>query len=607
MPWKYKTAVVIDDAFGPPQAGRVLPEDKDRWIDYVLETEDAHENLLAAFSHLEIKEIAKLLQELTSSPTHLEDLWRRHISAKLTGVGLEILFETEELKRQADVHKAEVVRDLLFEELGTDNVRTHASLEEASEALQHADLAFVDFFLSKDEQAQTALDRIKENAELLKQPRLLFFMSSRANIEMQQRVRALIHKRSAFFEVMSKQDITKESVKARLERKRESFEGNASLNAIIEGLANAIRDAAHDLVEMTEVLETHDLALLNLARLEAEGETLGEYLTWLFSEFVAAKARRLSNEQKLAPIDSKQIGFTGQLRQSKVLFDLFSEVVFAPGLRHGSPVRFGEVLVSAADPNNYLLVVTPACDLARCEPNLEVLCVPGTASAFNDAKSHAMRRLYGKAGPTLCHLRVHPNPQGDKHIYSLIEWNTKAAFTKPVSQLASDSFARVQLMNEVFAQEVKEEALRSLGRVGTQINPPPAAPLGATIRWRQAKETPEKRTPEEAFIPALLMYSEVTGSDKPHTGPLIVLSDAFRQWIRNEIEGAAGGQALEERLNGCLIDLGRREYFKPNKQLQVNEGHYRIQVLPSNETLPDKLTVFLEITLWTDAEEEGNS
>jgi CheY-like chemotaxis protein len=606
MSWKYKTAVVIDDALGPPQPGRVPSEDKDRWIDYILDTQDACKRLLAAFNHLKITEIEKLLQELTSSSAHLQELWRRHISKDLTDVGLEILFDTEELNRQADAQKAAVVRDLLLEELGASNVRTYASLEEASEALCNADLAFVDFFLNKDEQAQTALDRIKANAEPLARPPLLFFMSSRANIETQQRVRALIHKRSAFFEVMRKQDITKEFVKAWLERKCESFEANQSLLTIINSLAQAISAAAHNLVEMTEVLETHDLALLNLARLKAEGETLGEYLTWLFSEFVAAKARRLSNEQKLAPIDSKQIGFTGQLRQSTVLFDLFSEVVFGPGLRHGEPVRFGEVLVSAADPNHYLLVVTPACDLARCEPNLEVLCVPGKASAFNDVRSHAMRRLYGKAGSTLCHLRVHPNAQGDKNIYSLIEWNTKAALTKPVSQLASDAFVRVQLMNEVFAQEVKEEALRSLGRVGTQINPPPAAPLRATIRWRLAKDQHEKSTPDDAFLAALMTYSEVTGPDKPHTGPMIVLSDDFRRWIRNEIEGAAGGQPLDARLVECLTDLNR-EHFKANNKLQFNGEHYRIQVLPSNETLPDKFNGFLEITLWTDAREEGNN
>ncbi|OJH37073.1 hypothetical protein BON30_31835 [Cystobacter ferrugineus] len=520
-------------------------------------------------------------------------------------VGLDMLFETEELNRKADVNKASMVRGLLSEELGESNVSAYASLEEASEALSTADLAFVDFFLGKEEQLQAALDRIKDNAELLRRPQLLFFMSSRANIDTQQRVRAMVRKQSAFFEVMRKQDITKEFVKARLDRKLQSFEANKSLVAIIENLAKSISDAAGTLVEMTEVLETHDLVLLNLARLEAEGETLGEYLTWLFSEFVAAKARRLSNEQKSTPIDSKQIGFTGQLSQSKVLFDLFSEVVFGPGLGREERLRFGEVLMLAADPSQYLLVITPACDLARCEPSLEVLCVPGKASPFNDVKVHATQRLYGKAGRggALCHLRVHPNAQGDKEMYSLIEWNTKAAFTKSVEYLESEVFKRVQLMNEVFAQEVKEEALRSLGRVGTQINPPPAVPLSATIRWRRPKEVKDRRTPDESFLAALMTYSEV------NKGPMIVLSDAFREWIRKEIESAAGGQSLEPRLTECLADLSR-EHFEANSNGVVNGKYLRIQVMPSSsssEPLPALgNNVFLEITLWTDSKEGGN-
>lgn len=604
MAWTYKTAVVIDDALGPPTAGSVSSEDKDSWVDFVLENKDSQDQLMAAYEHLKQARVQDLLGTLTASTSHIQDLWERHQRSELPRVGLETLFATECLNRQATSEKAVLIREFLIGEIGQENVRTFYDLPSAQEELALADLAFVDFFLDKNDVGpDDALARIREHKDALRKPSLLFFMSSRADIDTQQRVREEIHMRSAFFEVMDKHDITEEFLREKLSRKVIDFEANLALERVVRTLAESMKAAATELEEATATLEIHDLTLLNLARLESEGETLPEYLTWLFSEFLAAKARRNSQGQDLLALNPTQVGFTGQLRQSRVLFDLFSEIVFAPGRNQNDPLRFGEVLQSQKNINEYLLLITPACDFARCEGDLEVLCVRGEAVPFDGPKSQASQRLYGKAGSVLCHLRVHTDKETNDPTYSLVTWDTKSAFTKPMSVLTGEAYARVQIMNELFAQEVKEEVLRSLGRVGTQINPPPAVSLRATTRWRvgNEQEPREVMTPEEEFLAALVMYSErpVLGKDYPVTGPLIVLSDSFRFWLKREIEMSFEGGVEDKKLLKCISDLDKG-HFQAKPSFQFKQNDLFIQIRPVSEKLDDKLTALLEITLWID-------
>ncbi|HNG02302.1 MAG TPA: hypothetical protein PLQ71_10500 [Nitrospira sp.] len=604
MAWTYKKAVIIDDALGPPTAGSVSSEDKDAWFDFVLNNHDAQDQLMAAYENLKQARIQDLLGILMASTDHIQDLWKRHQKSELPKGGLETLFATECLNRQASSEQAVLIREFLNKEIGQENVLEFYDLPSAQKALTQADVAFVDFFLDKNDLGpDDALARIREHKDVLRKPSLLFFMSSRADIETQQRVREEIHMRSAFFEVMDKHDITDDFLREKLGRKVIDFEANQALERVVRTLAESMKAAATELEEATETLEIHDLTLLNLARLEAEGESLPEYLTWLFSEYVAAKARRNSQGHDLVALNPTQVGFTGQLRQSRVLFELFSEIVFAPGRNQDNPLHFGEVLQSHKKPNEYLLLITPACDFARCEGDLEVLCVLGEAVPFDDLKSHASRRLYGKAGSVLCHLRVHTEKDTDVAKYSLVTWDTKSAFTKPMSVLKGGEYARIQIMNELFAQEVKEEALRSLGRVGTQINPPPAVSLKATARWKvgNGNEPQVVSTPEEEFLAALVMYSErpVLGKDNPVAGPLIVLSDAFRFWLKRQIEMSVEDKAEDPKLLKCISDLDQG-HFQAKPSFQFKQNDLSIQIRPVNEKLEDKLAAYLEITLWID-------
>lgn len=107
-----------------------------------------------------------------------------------------------------------------------------------------------------------------------------------------------------------------------------------------------------------------------------------------------------------------------------------------------------------------MLVLTPACDLVRCEMSTQVLCVLGVAQEKSDIKAQTLEKLYGKHETKVRHLL---KPEGRSP--ELITWQKGQTVMLPVWRLQKE-FQRVAQMNEFYAQEVKEEVLREIGRIG---------------------------------------------------------------------------------------------------------------------------------------------
>lgn len=595
-------AVVIDDALGAPARGTVSPEDKDTWAEAVNADATAQAHLRNLIYGGKGPELDEMLAELTGQNAKLDALWEDYHKGNGVPAQLELLFATANLQRDTKLEKAQTVVDKLTEMLGAQNVHKFPSISAASTALATADVAFVDFYLSNSEQEGAAIERITNSAEVLRLPKLLFFMSSRASLEVQKSVREKVGVRSAFFDVMRKTDIEPEFIASKLEAKRASYAGNKSLESLIEDLVKSTKDALDEFVVECDELELHDLRMLDLARLDAEGESLGEYLTWLFSESVAAKARRLAlpvTGEKVIPKDA--IGFTGQLGQGKVLSDQFSEIVFGPPVRSGKNVRFGE-LVRRKGTENYLLVLTPACDLQRCEPTKPVLCVEGAGETFVGSKAFAKEKLYGKQDDgRLCHLFT--RTEGAKTASTMITWKQGQVIMHTVKELSTDGFERLALMNELFAQEVKEDVLRALGRVGTQIDPPPSMALNARVRWKwDGKQYRDNDAPKEEFISGVLSYAEQKNGNERVKKPILILSDEFHLWLRARVQAEPppgdppqGGMPTKLR-NSLDAVLGAKQLpLSANFTAKMNE--LTVRVHETGDPLPE-VSGFLMIDLW---------
>ncbi len=599
---KISRAVVIDDALGAPARGSVSLEDKDAWADHIAEDANGQTALRDLVYDGGGPELDRMLEELTGQPAKLDMLWNEHQRGAASSIRLDLLFKGAIIHRDTKLEKAQTVVDKLSSMIGSANVQPFPSIEAASTALESADVAFVDFYLSNSESEDVAIERITNSAALLRRPKLLFFMSSRASLEVQKSVRERVGVRSAFFDVMRKGDIEPEFLAAKIEAKRASYAGNKSLESLINDLVHSTKEALQEFVHECDELELHDLRMLDLARLDAEGESLGEYLTWLFSESVAAKARRLalpSTSGKAIPHEA--IGFTGQLNQGKVLSDQFSEIVFGPPVQASKTPRFGE-LFRHKGTEKYLLVLTPACDLQRCEPTKPVLCVQGVGQTVIGSKAFAREKLYGKQDDgRLCHLFT--RSEGNKTASTLITWKQTHAVMHTVQELGDADFERLALMNELFAQEVKEDVLRALGRVGTQIDPPPSIAYHAKVRWKwNSKDYRENDSPKDEFVSAVLTYSEQKDGEGRNKTPVLVLSDEFRLWIRARVEadpppGSPPQGGMPKKLRNALDAVLTAKQLPLGSQFTHKLNELTLRVHEAGEPIPET-TAFLQIDFW---------
>ncbi|WP_137009035.1 hypothetical protein [Aquitalea aquatilis] len=603
MPLNIRKAVVIDDALGPPPPGLVQQAQKDNWADFVFRSEAAVNALNRELFTEQPLDAEALVETLTSQHSHLTRLWHLLRDGKIPEANFALLFEEAEAEMMARAGSANLVVEYLQQLVGTQNVSTFWAYDGATEALAAADVAFVDFYLNNDETEANALDRIAAAAPQLKGPTLLFFMSSQATLEQQQKVREKINRRSAFFDVMLKTDINTDFLDSKIGTKRESFDSNRALENVINQAVDAANAAVAEFRVRCAELEVHDLRLLNLTRLEAEGESLQEYLTWLFSEALAAKTRRLAlSHVQDSVIEPAAIGFSGQVSQGTVLFDLFSEVVFGPPLAADKGIRFGEVFQCVAEPNEYLVVLTPACDLQRCDPDKTVLCARALALDYSGPREITKSKLFGKLNEgKLCHLLTTGSSGNGKPIFSLLTWASARITTLTVAELKAAEYRRVALMNEIFAQEVKEDVLRVLGRVGTQIDPPPPQALDAVLSWKTAAGNAwqTEATPANRFASALLTFS----ADK--NGAVAVISDEFKLWAKRKIFDSFDGPPPES-LTRCLTTLAAESQFKMNKAFKCESGALTVRLIDPTLNPPNEPNAWIVITLLTGSPQEQN-
>ncbi|MGE1073295.1 hypothetical protein ACQJ22_12050 [Pseudomonas fragariae (ex Marin et al. 2024)] len=595
MTFSINSAVVVDDSLGPPVVGSIEGEDKNIWFDFILENEAAQKSLFLIFLELSCSSVDELLEKITSDHNNIVSLWKLHVAGSAEDCGLEKLFKTEKLTRVGKTEKAELVTQVLKGLIkDPENVRQFHDLVSANDSLVAADIAFVDFYLSDDESEEQAIHRITLHASSLASAKLVFFMSSRASLATQQRVREIIGVRTAFFEVMHKNDICDDFIKSRIDQKVSSYDSNQALQGIINGLMTAAVDAMAEFKKDSMSLEVHDLQLLEVFRLSAEGQSLTEYLTWLFSETLAAKTRRIGYPAVVqAEIKPDNVRFTGEILQKQVLFDFFSEIVFTSRVSFEGGIRFGELVQEVNPENNgkYFLVLTPACDLVRCDADKNILCVAAEVSDYTSPLEQSKEKLFGKHGSALRHLYKVKGDVGGKAL--LFTWQKDFIRTFKISELQSVGFKPVALMNELFAHEVKEEVLRELGRVGTSINPAPPFALNASVRWQCSGVTHAHNTPDGDFISALLSYSEKSNGTSRKACPVVVFSERFKNWVLKTIS-AIPEVKVDAKLQACICALSKE--FQINEKWQCKDNELLIAIAPvvSEEPLG---RVLLEVTL----------
>lgn len=549
-------AVIIDDGYGPVRLEMIQEE---HWA-ALRESEDGEAWAPIRKDHFPSLERVMALKRDDAA---LQKAWSLYEVAPLSFPIFDPIFAHILASRDVALRPLKLMVDYLENDVGL-KLLVHPNVASAVEDVKRCKLVFLDFYL-KQATAEQIIADMESYADLFSSPvtdgitahgRFVFLISTALPPQDEiEKFRIKTKVKAAFFKPIEKSSLTKNWVERELSRRVGRYADIQKLSIYLDTFSKQIGKVARGLCDEIESIELHDLGILDSMRLQKDSENIGEYLSWLLSEALAAKIRAsaplLAAEMEVGQI--RGVPFQGTLIPKPVLFDLYSEVAFSTeGLeRHNNKTQFADVFfrvgvksseegesevsaittsvplgvhiesecqtevsgqhlisedildkevtlgkevdegVSLVDgTQDLLLVISPACDLQRCSANYEVLCVRGRIikQAPNLADLIGHHSFFGKdEEQQFNHLLRQGN--GKCVSYALVEWHPKQITTIRDSDLRDGAqYQRRAKLNELFGQEVKEEALRQVSRVGVPVDPSFSSALGAIVRLKLAKK-----------------------------------------------------------------------------------------------------------------------
>ncbi len=540
-----------------------------------------------------------------------------------------------------------------FEEAGITLLK-HSSIESAVEDIKACKLVFLDFYLYQTD-ADEIIANVEKHKDLFASPitngdkedgRFVFLIStSLPSPEKLEIFRKTTKLKSAFFKPISKQSLSKDWLGKELNARIGRYDDMRRLSVYLDTFSRQIGKVADGLRSDIESLELHDLGILNSMRLEKESEHLGNYLGWLLSEALAAKIRESAPMLRAAnEVDKIQgVPFQGTLVPKPILFDLYSEIAFSPVISFDSnkKTQFGDVFsvvpelsksvevtgsinISSHDQftielasvkagktkedklpelEELLLVVAPACDLQRCPLDYEILCVRGriTKHAPDLTDLLGQHSYFGKVEEGFKHL-LRQMVNGEP-LYSLVEWYPKQITTVRDSNLRdANKYKKMAKLNELFGQEVKEEALRHVGRVGIPVDPSFSSALGAVVRLKKpGKKQYYMEEAPDTFVSGIL----VSANDQNEAR--ITLSEEFIQFLDQAAEDAELNNDKHKIVFSTLKESGGEGFVLPKKARLIDyEGGFKVRFVTDyvrGTSFSDNEIIFFPRDRITDQEE----
>ncbi|MVF23132.1 hypothetical protein EVC37_16140 [Methylocaldum sp. BRCS4] len=483
--------------------------------------------------------------------------------------------------------------DPLFSEYETTSTRERAGLDalvtalegigltcatmgrELDEGANEADLIFVDLFLGR-QQSENDMERaIRRVTELVsgreQKPPLVVLMSRSPRLwEKRNDFRDNAGLLGSTFRVVSKADLAKDGMlETMLTRLASHYEDAMRIARFVHTWDSGLDQARKNFLQILRRLDLPDLAQIRALLLDFEGQQLGEYLLdvadRVLQHEIEANSGTIAAAQELNKIKLSQYP-APHLAGSPDLQELAHRMVFqhVERLKLSSTgdipqLQFGDILRckdqdSGAATDHVLLIVTPACDLARCGTE-NILVLPGSLKPLS-----ARDWSYGS---TAAKTPIFTSSDGSRY---WIRWNLKGRQTIPLKTLCEllykgKGYERLGRIREMYAIEIQQKMLADMGRIGQPANPPATFPVAISLYV----VSPDAR-PSPIEIPALTDAVCFVGrGEDPNRVDHLVLSEAACDALRSTIQKLQAQEvhtAAHQSLATMKADLGFFERFE---------------------------------------------
>lgn len=474
----FESALIVDDAFDDVPIAADLAMDAEAWSIFIADIGMDIEHVVAAFPAYTTKNA----NELRDSDEFVQAMYglRNKLSPDLWNT----LFESYERDRASDRNFLEQLRKRLSDA----GLRVVTAGRTIPGDARECKIVFADLFLGASQQDFDVDESIRRLRSLVtgreSAPPAVVLMSRSPRLQdKKERFRDDAKMVGALFRVYGKQDLLEGStVETVLERLATHHADAVRVAGFLAAWESCLADAAAEFMRLMRRLDLSDYSKIREVLLEAEGQPLGSYMLDVFDRVlqheIEGRAPTIAAAMKLNNIDPAKypapyIAGSPDLQElvMRVLWQ-HSERLKVTGNTAGMPVSFGDILVRRsrldrapaakvpADQPDVLIVLTPACDLARNPEKRRVLLVGGILKLID---SRTWR--YKTKGVSTPILQLHDQPRmfiewdfDDQRMLSRAELEALIAPEGPYS-------IRLRL-RESNALELQQRMLSDMGRVG---------------------------------------------------------------------------------------------------------------------------------------------
>ena len=264
-------------------------------------------------------------------------------------------------------------------------------------------------------------------------------------------------------------DITHEAADALLDT-AQGFEFGQVLQRALTKWRKGADKAINELKEEISALEPKDFAYLFRFRLDSEGESMPNYLEWMFGESLRALVNEnvTWDDDDFKKLDNRKLseGIEGAFEGTSVPIAKIFHRIRIDEHKSRRPNRYalGDIYV-AQNERSIRTVVTPDCDLVvrnKKTKALSLLTMGGELRTFDQGSTSVDQFI------------IH-----NKNAYSL-KWNPKDLKTYPLPPLEGIDSPELEkdpkykffgTLRPLYAQEIQRQSLTDLSRVGLAVAP----------------------------------------------------------------------------------------------------------------------------------------
>lgn len=544
--------VIVDDSYATP-VGVASQEALSEVSSIVSTRTECHDELSKALGLTPGHSFSDLMNAIERGAAAM---WPLYQQGGAVADALEPLFASAELRISAHSTALLAIEKFCKKKLKT-VPRKFASLADAKIALSECSIAFVDFRLRDGASNPASINshgmfsehyQARPTVNGIAAPKLIYLISSSLPDRSELKAfRDATGIRMAFFGALRKSDIDEGLLLSEVNKWKYKYPQSLKLDGYINVVSETIQEATAALRHQLDAIELHELGMLNAFRLDAEEESLQEYLSWLVSEALASRIRSApSMQRKLLPSEG-EIPLDGKTEVGTTLFELFSQIAVSPVSAGTMAPRFGDIYrivpkgkVGAASPaqgeppqQKVLLVISPACDLQRADPGDSVLCVAGSETTPRASVFELTQQ-----GSTLFGENVHlaKYMDGTKPKYTKLSWDKKRLVTLSVKELMlPKKYTKVARLSEMFAQEAKEQALSTASRVGLPVHPSFAASTEVFIRMKFGDvDCHHDLSTSSEFTCAAVLRGRRKDTKSKDTQSFVAFTEQFADWLRRD-------------------------------------------------------------------------